>query len=293
MHVRHCCRIIVCMYVQACCAAALIGEYVSTDEGMLTVDVRERLLIEVLRTGGITHRVAALPVGDVLCEYDDGTSWIAERKRTDDLANGIKSGRWSEQVSRLVKVSSPVFIFEGDLRNVCLPYKSMIGAVVNCELSDGTLVFRTWDVNETAYLVHHLVLKMYSSRPLGSSLGNSKRKRDSDHGVCWMRQLMCIPSISENVARKLLEVFGSLSQLQDALRSGIFPQIRLDERTFLGKARRAKLAAYLLGRCSDSMKTDNSVPNRQLAVAALGNATTANHGKSRSAHNSMDESINQ
>ena len=103
---------------------------------------------------------------------------------------------------------------------------------------------------------------------------------------------MCIPSISENVARKVLEAFGSLSQLQDALRSGIFPQIWLDARTFLGKARRAKLAAYLLGRHSDSMKTDSSVPNRQLAVAALGNTRTANHGTSRSAHNSMAESMN-
>ena len=127
MHVRNCCCIIECMHVQACCAATLIREYVSTDEGMLTVVMRERCLIEVLRTGGITHRVAALPVGDVLCEYDDRTSWLAERKRTADLANGIKSGRWSEQVSRLVEVGSPIFIFEGDLRNVCLPYKSMIG----------------------------------------------------------------------------------------------------------------------------------------------------------------------
>ena len=80
---------------------------------MLTVNARERLLIEVLRTGGIAHRVATLPVGDVTCEYEDGTSWLAERKRTDDLANCIKSGRWSEQVSRLVEVGSPIFIFEG------------------------------------------------------------------------------------------------------------------------------------------------------------------------------------
>ena len=259
---------------------------------MLTVDARERLLMEVLRTGGIAHRVATLPVGDVTCEYEDGTSWLAERKRTDDLANCIKSGRWSEQVSRLVEVGSPIFIFEGDLRNACLPYESMVGAVVNCELRDDMVVFRTWDVNETAYLVQHLVHKMYSRRPLGISLGNSKRKRVSDLSVCWMRQLMCIPSISENVARKLLKEFGSLSQLQDALRSAAFPRIRLDERTCLGQARRAKLAEYLLGTRSDYMNTDRSVSNSQLAVPAPDNSIMVNRGKFGPAHNSMDESNN-
>ena len=36
----------------------------------------------------------------------------------------------------------------------------------------------------------------------------SKRKRDSQ--TVWIRQLMCIPSISERTARLLLEHFGNL-----------------------------------------------------------------------------------
>ena len=167
----------------------------------------------------------------------------------------MKDGRWREQQSRMFAAGSPVFIIEGDLRNTSLPYKSMLGAVVNCELRDTAHVFRTWDVNETAHLLTHLVHKMPTLRAPPSGLGTPKRKRDSDPHVCWMRQLMCIPTISEKIARKLLNEFGSLSQLQDALRSDEFPSIRLDERARLGKARRDKLAEYLLGRRAVQLRT--------------------------------------
>ena len=164
------------------------------------------------------------------------------------MANGIKTGRWREQQSRLFAAGSPVLIIEGDLRNTSLPYKSMLGAVVNCELRNTAHVFRTWDINETAHLLAHLVQKMPVVPGTPTGFGTSKRKRDSDPHVCWMRQLMCIPTISEKIARKLLNEFGSLAQLQDALRSDEFPSIRLDERACLGTARRDKLAEYLLGR---------------------------------------------
>ena len=216
---------------------------------MLLVDTCERLLIEVVNRCGVAHTVKTLPVGDIICEYEDGSLWIAERKRADDLANGIQTGRWREQQSRMFAAGSPVFIIEGDLRNTSLPYKSMLGAVVNCELRGTTRVFRTWDVNETAYLLSHLVHKMQALHAPPSGFGASKRKRDSDPTVVWMRQLMCIPTISEKIARTLLNEFGSLSQLIDALRSDDFPLVRLNERTCLGKARRDKLAEYLLGMC--------------------------------------------
>ena len=72
----------------------------------------------------------------------------------------------------------------------------------------------------------------------------SKRERDSE--TVWKRQLMCIPSISERIARLLLEHFGDLRELQDALEDlKSFPRIRLDERTCIGKARLKMLARYL------------------------------------------------
>ena len=72
----------------------------------------------------------------------------------------------------------------------------------------------------------------------------SKRVRDSE--TVWIRQLMCIPSISERIARLLLEHFGNLRALQYALEDlKSFPKIRLDDRTCIGKARLRILARYL------------------------------------------------
>ena len=74
----------------------------------------------------------------------------------------------------------------------------------------------------------------------------SKRKRDSDRETCWVRQLMCIPSISERIARKLLDEYGTLPAIQRALVDiKNFRQIQLDERTCLGKARLKKLSFHL------------------------------------------------
>ena len=61
-----------------------------------------------------------------------------------------------------------------------------------------------------------------------------------------MRQLMCVPSISENVAQKLYERFGTLTALQTALREKNFPRIALDERRTLGKVRKQTLMKHLL-----------------------------------------------
>ena len=66
----------------------------------LTIDARERALIQQLVKADVEHTVATLPLGDV-CFRSDRCTWLAERKRADDLAQSIKSGRWREQLGRL------------------------------------------------------------------------------------------------------------------------------------------------------------------------------------------------
>ena len=51
------------------------GEY------RLVVDARERELVSLF-AGAVEIRT--LDVGDVLCEYADGTSWVVERKTAAD-----------------------------------------------------------------------------------------------------------------------------------------------------------------------------------------------------------------
>ena len=51
------------------------------DEYRLVVDARERELVSLF-AGAVEIRT--LDVGDVLCEYADGTSWVVERKTAAD-----------------------------------------------------------------------------------------------------------------------------------------------------------------------------------------------------------------
>ena len=96
-----------------------------------------------------------------------------------------------------------------------------------------------------------LVIKQLADKLAGGPPGipsgiqpTSKRKRDSE--TVWIRQLMCIPSISERIARLLLEHFGNLRELQESLQDlKGFPKIRLDDRMCIGKARLNILARYL------------------------------------------------
>ena len=57
-----------------------------------------------------------------------------------------------------------VFIIEGNLQTVNFPFESLLGAVVSAELREGTHVFRTWNMNETARLLKHLESKMQPYR---------------------------------------------------------------------------------------------------------------------------------
>ena len=67
---------------------------------MLAIDFRERELIAHLQC--LSPKVEALVLGDVLCQYDSGASWVVERKSANDLAASIIDGRWVEQTSRMM-----------------------------------------------------------------------------------------------------------------------------------------------------------------------------------------------
>ena len=220
---------------------------------MLVVDKRERQLVQMLEKGPVPHETRTLSVGDILYEEGGQPRWVAERKRADDLASSIKSGRWHEQQARLFGSGLPVlFLIEGDLRGTTMPFKSLLAATVNAALRRGAHVFRTWDMTETAQLLPVLVEKMEAPHGIPSGMSPpllGKRQRDEDTDFCSLRMLRCVPSISEGIARKLLEHFGSLGSLHQALGSGEeFPAIALDARHSLGKKRIAKLREVFVGK---------------------------------------------
>ena len=143
------------------------------------------------------------------------------------------------------------FCIEGDLRWLGM-YESLLGAMVNASLRS-SCCFRTWDIEETACLVLHLMKKLQNFPPPGISTGGlrpppqSKRQREAEAEHVFARQLMCVPSVSERIATCLVQHFGDLESLQASLSDvRSFPRIQIGNKTFLGKARIATLAKHLV-----------------------------------------------
>ena len=216
---------------------------------MLAVDHREKHLCAAME-GIMQFEKKSLPLGDIMCTYDDGSTWICERKTAADLAASIKTGRWGEQSKRLSEAGCKIFfLVEGDLRaDLGIPYNSLISSLLNAELRKNTHVIRTWDTKESVAIIKHLSQKCDGCLPTGVPTNlTKKRKRDADPELVYLRQLMCIPTMSENVARKLIQNFTTLKKLQEALANKVdFPKVMLDSKTSLGKKRIETLCKYLL-----------------------------------------------
>ena len=215
----------------------------------LVVDKRERHLRALFGDGGV--QTETLELGDVLCKYADDACWVAERKTTQDLANSIKDGRWDEQRARLSSSGLHVFyILEGDFKAVQgLPYGAIVGAYSNLLLRQGVAtVIRTADIFETKFILTQLAQKCQAiAKPMPLGVVCSKRKKDDDKRSIWIRQLACIPTISEHIAATLLDHFGSMSALREALRSPeTLPVVKLSRGSCSFKKRIAKLATILL-----------------------------------------------
>ena len=211
----------------------------------LVIDKHERALIKLFQPDQI--EVQTLDVGDVFCEYDDGANWIAERKTAEDLAASIKDGRWDEQKDRLLKSGCTlVYIIEGDLRKAKFTYDALVGVCVNTTLRDDVYLHRTTDISETKSVIEHLVKKFQSMVAPPKVLAGitCKRKKDSQAEMIWVRQLMCIPMISESIATTIMKHFGSMTELQQALRGDLkdFPEERISPTSRLGASRSKKLA---------------------------------------------------
>ena len=119
---------------------------------------------------------------------------------------------------------------------------------MNATLLDGVGVIRSVDIMETKYIVVQLAKKCQTvAKPSPTRGLASKRKKDSDVEIIWVRQLSAIPTFSEHIATTLLRHFGTMANLREALRDPKnFPVIPLSRGACLGRARIDKLVEVLL-----------------------------------------------
>ena len=128
-----------------------------------------------------------------------------ERKPADDLPGSIIDGRWVDQTARLMTSGYRYvfFVVEGDLSSTNLPHETLLGACLNAELRPGSHLIRSACIEETVLVIKQLADKLAGGPPGIPSGLQPKSKRERNEETVWIRQLMCIPSISERIARLL------------------------------------------------------------------------------------------
>ena len=109
-----------------------------------------------------------------------------------------------------------LLIVEGDLSSPYLPHETLLGACIHAALRPGPHLIRAACIEETALVIKQLGEKLGGGPPGVASGIQPKSKRVFDSETVWVRQLMCISSITERKARSLLEHLGDPPGLQEA-----------------------------------------------------------------------------
>lgn len=192
-------------------------------------------------------RVETLSIGDIILTDQDGQDkLIIERKTVPDLLSSIKDGRYEEQSYRLASINIPnhhiIYLIEGeismaylDAANKTTAYSSMVSL---CYYK-GFSVFRSWSVQETAYMIYSMAVKLNRDpcrepfyRTSNESVETSpeasakdyislvKRvKKDNINSDNIGEIMLCqIPGISSTTARAILKDYKNLPRLIHQLR---------------------------------------------------------------------------
>jgi len=219
---------------------------------LLRIDIREKELLPLCQTyttSGVNPRFQdivvtpeVLDIGDAVLSLNQEDKWIVERKTISDLAASIKDGRYEEQSHRLNALAIPnhhiVYIIEGNINDWKYKTidKSMIySAIVSLMYYKGFSVFRTTNVEETAYFLCHTLYKMnkeytsvpYYKRTLSdvpeepSYTSFTKKAKGENITTRNIGELMLcqIPGIHSTTAAALMKQFGTIEQLILSLRA--------------------------------------------------------------------------
>lgn len=209
----------------------------------LTFDDREQLLIDAFsrRVAGrsdVSFLTKRLDMGDVVIEPQapaTGPIVVVERKHVRDLMGSLFDGRLAEQSARMRQWQAAreghsawiALVIEGTVsattfRAAADPdakfryfVKTHLQLVLDSHPSEGRLVIRTGDENETAALlltIHKTILQHQGSvaSSLNATCGSLPRK---SHGDVFIRHLCCTQGVSYQRALRVREHYDSIAGL--------------------------------------------------------------------------------
>lgn len=182
---------------------------------VITMDSREQaadLAQELVATHGFEIRRAQLPRGD----YWIGQDTLVERKTTRDFALSVIDGRLFDQAYRLVTFEEhPILVIEGlsFATDVHLSGNALRGALITLAQTFRLPVLRTRDQIDTAWTFARLFEQRCrvgaGHGPLRAGLARRRRLQKE-------RVLRALPGIGPEMARRLLERFGTVAAVVTA-----------------------------------------------------------------------------
>ena len=206
----------------------------------IIVDSRETKLFSLLTErdldiykDNISIQKEQLELGDIHIIFNDIT-YIYERKTVNDLLSSIKDGRYKEQKNRLLANSTNNnYIIEGDTITSNKNFKNqktLTSIYLNSIDRDKINVFFTTNIDDTATFLLLLVSKIIEKPEnyLNKSSGipqdyidickiKSQKNKNIDKDTCYLLQLSQIPNISKEIAKKIKEIYPTMSSLIKAL----------------------------------------------------------------------------
>jgi ERCC4-type nuclease len=206
----------------------------------IIVDSRENKLFSILTErdldiykDNISIHKEQLELGDIHIIFNDIT-FIYERKTVNDLLSSINDGRYREQKNRLLANSNNNnYIIEGDTITSNKNYKNqkkLTSVYLNSIYRDKINVFFTINIDDTATFLLLLVSKIiekpenylnsnsdYNSNSNKEYIDvckiKSQKNKNIDKDTCYLLQLSQIPNISKEIAKKIKEIYPTMSSL--------------------------------------------------------------------------------
>ena len=231
---------------------------------LIKIDHRESELLkkvdELLKTvdsfKNIQISIENLPLGDIIINNGLNDLIILERKTLNDLSASIKDGRYEEQSYRLNGINhhnhNIVYLIEGDMNHKTnslfkLDKSTLYSAMTSIAFFKGFSLMRSFDLNETAYIICNMAYKFgktkdrtlfYENINNSNSDSNSDSQStlpsiDSNKGYCNVVKrvkkdnitkenigeiMLCqIPGISSQTAFAILDKFKNIGNLVKAI----------------------------------------------------------------------------
>jgi len=142
----------------------------------LIIDIRERTLIDSCENliqknesfKDIKMKTQNLDVGDIIISDEKNDILIIERKAVNDLIASIKDGRYSEQSFRLNGIKHEnhniIYLIEGSLKGLTSEKQMAYSSIFSINYYKGFSVYRSENVNETAYILLNMCMKLQKEK---------------------------------------------------------------------------------------------------------------------------------